>query len=200
METIVLPSDTPFYSLGVSPDVKKGADALMAELVALPWLEVTPARKEYFMSDRPRSYAYKVRGDDGPGTREYQSSDYSPIALRMLGALNLLFAGKFNVCFLNRYDTQHNQLGWHADDSPEMDHDHPIAVISLGAEREIWWKPKDHKGDVPPEWRQKLGHGSMFVMPPGFQRTHLHRIPRCDRKCDMRISLTFRRYIDKEQP
>ena len=36
----------------------------------------------------------------------------------------------YNVCFLNRYDDQRNHLGWHADDSPEMDHDHPIAVVS----------------------------------------------------------------------
>lgn len=162
----------------------------------LTWLEVTPARKEYFMSDKPRSYAYKTF--DGP--RTYHSSPYTDVVDSLRAAINILFAAKFNVCFFNRYDEQKHHLGWHADDSPEMDHDHPIAVVSLGVEREIWWKPKEHKGEIPPEWRRKLEHGSFFVMPPGFQRTHLHRIPKCDHACGVRISLTFRHYIDKEKP
>ncbi len=49
---------------------------------------------------------------------------------------------EFEVCFLNRYLDQSDHLGWHADDSPEMDDTRPIAVVSLGAEREIWFRPK----------------------------------------------------------
>lgn len=163
------------------------------------WLEVTPARKEHFMSDRPRAYAYKTF--EGP--RLYKSAPFTPQIESLLRVLNRAVSvqgivGSFNVCFLNRYDDQRNHLGWHADDSPEMDHDHPIAVVSFGAEREIWWKPKDHKGEIPAEWRQKLGHGSMFFMPAGFQKHYLHRIPKCDRECGVRVSLTFRHYIDKE--
>lgn len=165
----------------------------------LTWLEATPARKEYFMSDKPRSYAYKTF--DGP--REYHSNPYTPQVEGLRRMLNKAVSvqgivGDFNVCFLNRYDEQKHHLGWHADDSPEMDHDHPIAVVSFGAEREIWWKPKDHKGEIPPEWRQKLGHGSMFFMPAGFQRYYLHRIPKADKPVGVRVSLTFRHYIDKE--
>lgn len=174
----------------------------------LTWLEVTAARKEYFMSDRPRAYRYKTFD----GEREYRSAPFTPpvlglragFALLRLFPLDLVGLGAaaldFNVCFLNRYDTQHGHLGWHADDSPEMSHDHPIAVVSLGAEREIWWKPKAEKGETPPDRRRLLEHGSVFVMPAGFQREYLHRIPKCDRACGTRISLTFRHYLDKEQP
>lgn len=168
------------------------ADAALAELMGLDWLTVTEARKEYFMSDVPRSYAYKTYD----GTRDYRSSPF----VERVERLRLYLNGpglNYNVCFLNRYDTQHNQLGWHADDSPEMDHEHPIAVVSLGAEREIWWKEKAFKGEVPPENRRRLAHGSLFVMPPGFQLTHLHRIPKADRAVGTRISLTFRRYVDR---
>lgn len=68
--------------------------------------------------------------------------------------------------------------------------------VGGGAEREIWWKPKAHKGEVPREWRQTLAHGSLFVMPPGFQREYLHRVPKCDHAVGVRVSLTFRRYRD----
>lgn len=166
----------------------------------LTWLEVTEARKEYFMSDRPRSYVYKT----WEGGREYHSAPFTEQVQSLLNTLNAKTGpsehvrGQYNVCFLNRYDDQKNHLGWHADDSPEMDHDHPIAVVSFGAEREIWWKPKMHKGPIPPEWRRVLQHGSMFFMPAGFQKTHLHRIPKADRPVGVRVSLTFRHYVDKE--
>lgn len=170
-------------------------DMTFQHLLDLPWLELTTVRKEYFMSDKPRSYAYKTHD----GLRSYDSVPFTNAIQRWLLFLNEPGVN-YNVCFLNRYDTDRNHLGWHADDSPEMDHDHPIAVVSFGSEREIWWKPKEHKGEIPPEWRQKLEHGSLFVMPAGFQREYLHRIPKCDHACDIRISLTFRHYIDKEQP
>jgi alkylated DNA repair dioxygenase AlkB len=106
---------------------------------------------------------------------------------------------EYNVCFLNRYDHQKHQLNWHSDSSPEMDTTHPIAVVSFGVEREIWFRAKGADGEVlpgvtPPEERQKLGHGSLFVMPPFYQDTHMHRIPRCDHECGIRISLTFRKW------
>lgn len=166
---------------------------LILEILAnhLNWLSVTEARKEYFMSDVPRSYTY----GKPPHAREYHAAAYTSLVLLMQNILNRTHGTEYNVCFLNRYDDQKNQLGWHADDSPSMDRDHPIAVVSFGAEREIWWKPKDQKGIVPMDQRQKLEHGSLFIMPAGFQDTHLHRIPRADREVGMRISLTFRHYL-----
>jgi alkylated DNA repair dioxygenase AlkB len=191
------PPQVPTYMNNTfAPD----ADAMLRHLLLdLTWLEVTPARKEYFMSDVPRSYAYKVRDDAGSHMRDYHSSRYTPPVDVIREQLNAALDARFNVCFLNRYDDQRNHLGWHADDSPEMDHDHPIAVVSFGVVREIWWKPKLHKGPIPAEWRRELEPGSVFVMPAGFQRDYLHRIPKCDRQCGVRVSLTFRRYVDKKE-
>lgn len=174
------------------PIEKPEADCLFEHLLGLDWLSVTEARQEYFMAEQLRSYKY----GKGVGEREYHSSPYTFQVDELQTWLND-FEGpnQYNVCFLNRYDSQKHQLGWHADDSPSMDGGHPIAVVSLGAEREIWWKQKDESGLVPKEQRQLLKHGSVFIMPSGFQTDHLHRIPKCDRACGTRISLTFRRYI-----
>ncbi len=187
---------TPIYiSPPKRPEIAATTDFLLARLLELPWWDVTAARREYFMSDKPRAYDYKT----WDGSRTYHSADFTPEVLGVVQGLNVMTeGGRYNVCFLNRYDNQQQHLGWHADDSPGMDLDHPIAVVSVGVEREIWWKPKTHKGEIPPEWRRKLEHGSFFIMPAGFQREYLHRIPKCDHACGTRISLTFRHFIDKE--
>ena len=105
-----------------------------------------------------------------------------------------MYNSEYDVCFLNRYDNQRNHLGWHSDDSPEMDMNHPIAVVSIGAIREIWIKPREFKGEIPLSNRYPLASGSLFIMPAGFQESNLHKIPKHDRKCGGRISLTFRKY------
>ncbi len=165
---------------------------IKSELLALDWLTKRTARHEYFMSlDLPRSYSY---GNRNLGEETYEAKPFSPLVSRITLLLNMELEANFNVCFLNKYDNELQHLGWHADDFPGMDESEPIAVVSFGAEREIWVKPQDYKGTIPKEWRFSLGDGSLFVMPPGFQSTHFHRIPKHDRPCDWRISLTFRSF------
>lgn len=150
------------------------------------WVDDQYARRECFMSDIPREYQYIV---DGP---VYQSIPFHPLVKEVMEKINAEYGYKLDVCFLNYYIDQSKALGWHADDSHPIDQTQPIAVVSFGAEREIWWKPMDHKGDIPENWRQKLGDGSLFVMPAGMQSTHKHKIPKGDRVMGPRISLTFR--------
>jgi alkylated DNA repair dioxygenase AlkB len=108
--------------------------------------------------------------------------------------LNNDFNTGYDICFLNRYDNEKMWLGWHADDSSEIDSNHPIAVISFGAEREIWVKKMDYKGEIPVENKFMLNNGSLFVMPAGYQKENLHKIPKWNIPCSTRISLTFRKF------
>lgn len=212
-------------------------------LLGLNWLTVRAARQEYFMSDTPRTYSYGNRDDATP--QEYQSQPMTADVRNLMRWLNQRLHAEFNVCFLNKYDNQHQALGWHADDFPGMRADQGIAVMSYGAEREIWLKDKRgfpcptcapgragihcsvaelteaqvaqdgeptcmecfserHVGFVkaPPHGKQPadqrvlLEEGSCFFMPPGYQDTHLHRIPKHDRPCGARISLTFRSFTN----
>lgn len=156
-------------------------------LINSHWLEVKQARKEMFLSrDIFRTYFY------GNEDYEYTSSPYTS----EVREISDLIGDDYNVCFLNRYDNQHQALGWHADDSPNVDPNHPIAVVSLGAEREIWIKPQGYKGVIPECNKQLLHNGSLFIMPPQFQQNFFHKIPKHSRECGTRISLTFRRYVD----
>lgn len=183
---------TPIYI----PNLLEGSvDELVRDT---PWLDRTSARRECFMSAGGGiSYTY----GKGRGVRTYVSIDYTPFVSATLNVVNealwLHGLGKMNGCFLNCYMDDHQHLGWHADDFREMDHTCPVVSVSFGEPREIWWRKKGEQGVVPASSRQLLGHGSMFVMPPGMQDTHEHRVPKGDRAMGPRVSLTFRRFFER---
>lgn len=143
-------------------------------------------RSEYYINEKNVPYSY--------GVAKYQRTYFpQPLHEEILKIKNKLedFCGfKFEVCFLNAYNNQSDCLGWHADDSPEMDDNRPIAIISLGVEREIWFK-ENNKEEV---FKLLLNNGSLCLMNPGMQDTHKHRIPKASFSCGTRISLTFRGY------
>lgn len=156
----------------------------------VPWVDETAARKECFMSDVTRQYQYLRNGP------VYQSVPMQQLVGSIMDRINLLFGHKLNVCFLNHYSDQSKALGWHADDAEQIDQTQPIAVVSFGQARDIWFRLKGAKGVVPPEDRVLLGHGSLLIMPAGFQHTHEHRIPKGDRLMKARTSLTYRCWKD----
>jgi len=125
--------------------------------------------------------------------RTYESVLMDSLVCSIMELINKEFLTSYNVCFLNHYADRHKHLGWHADDSPELDADHPIAVLSFGATRQIWVKEKDYSGEIPDENKYELTNGSLFIMPKGFQEKYVYKIPKHDRECDGRISLTYRR-------
>jgi alkylated DNA repair dioxygenase AlkB len=160
------------------------------------WVWRTGARAEAFMTEVPGvPYQYGKQ----PFEREYHSTEMLPIVKAIMDEVNIELTHfrhvkPVNGCFLNRYDNQWHALGWHSDDFEGMDHEAPVAVISLGQPRDIWWRPIGQSGTVPDDQRQLLASGSLFIMPPGFQHTHQHRIPKGDREMGPRVSLTFRRF------
>lgn len=159
------------------------------------WVNREAPRDECFMAapNAPRAYSYGNNNERREALHTYHAVDMHPAVLRLLTRINGEFGTSYNVCVLNYYKDRHQHLGWHADDSPEQDLDHPIAVVSFGAERYIYTKEKSFKGTIPPSDMYLLTVGSLFIMPGGYQGNHFHRIPKHDRDCGGRISLTFRK-------
>jgi alkylated DNA repair dioxygenase AlkB len=149
-------------------------------------------RCEYYCNDIPLPYDY----GQGKGRRRYEPRPYHPAIMAIRHKLEAFAKVAFEVCFLNRYLNQSDHLGWHSDDSPEMDDARPIVSVSLGVEREIWFRkyPSRMSEQMPIE-KQLLGHGSLCLMQPGMQDTWQHRIPKSASQCGERISLTFRGYV-----
>lgn len=156
----------------------------------LEWVDVAGNRLEYYCNDFNKPYVY----GKGTGQREYKVQPYHPLISIMRNQLEALTGAKFEACFLNGYRDGSDHLNWHADDSPEMDDGRPIGIISLGAKREIYFRPQSDKLDVTKIW---LESGSLCLMEPGMQDTHYHRIPKSSvANCGPRISLTFRGYTN----
>ena len=168
----------------------------------VPWERHTATRSECFMAPgKPYEYTY----GSGRGVRSYWSVPFAAGVDVLMGTLNSYLGenpwlgkypgwGPMTGCFLNRYDDNKEFLGFHADNFVGMDHTKCVAVVSFGEPREIWWRENDVKGDVPLANRQLLGNGSLFLMPPGMQHTHQHRIPKGDRTMGPRVSLTYRAF------
>lgn len=150
------------------------------------WEERTSARFEAFWSDTDKPYSY----GRGVGSREYIPKPFPNQMVAIKMGIEYLAGGPMQLCFLNRYDTQHQHLGWHADFSLMQDPEAPIIVQSFGAEREIWVRPNG--GDASTVEKYLLESGSIFIMPAGMQETHQHRIPKHPQPCGRRISLTWR--------
>jgi alkylated DNA repair dioxygenase AlkB len=96
----------------------------------------------------------------------------------------------FEGCFMNLYENGTDALGWHADDDPKINHEKPIAVVSLGSWRSISLRSNDKTWHA----QRILDPGSLLMMPAGSQQTHQHKIAKASdmARATPRISLTFR--------
>lgn len=155
----------------------------------LQWIRVgTTPRDEYFVSDVEKPYTYGV----ADFARTYRPQPWSQMLRNLQGIAKAIAGMPMELCFLNRYHHGRDHLGWHADDSPEMDDARPIIIMSFGAAREIQFRPNDAPKDVS---TLMMNSGDIVVMAPGMQDTHQHRIPKSgDQRLGSRISLTWRGY------
>ena len=96
---------------------------------------------------------------------------------------------RFNSLLLNRYRDGADRMGWHADDEPELDDQAPIVSLSLGAARDLRFRPRH--GDEAP-LAINLADGDLLVMDPPSQRHWQHALPPRARVISERINLTFR--------
>jgi alkylated DNA repair dioxygenase AlkB len=94
----------------------------------------------------------------------------------------------FDSLNFNLYRNERDSIALHADGEAEGLWSYPIASVSLGAVRRFGWR-KNSNGSA---WSIELGHGSLLIMPPGFQRDYVHCVPKQGNPCGARINLTFR--------
>ena len=191
-----------FAPVNYYPDFVPDPAALLSDLLAhTGWERRSDApRGELFLSDVLEPYTY----GRGNGRRTYHPHPLPLRVQKLRHNIAGLLGTWHEAIFLNRYDggdrglasANRDHLGWHADDSPEMDHARPIAVASLGAVRclEFCHKSNDTKASGAVQ-RQELASGSLLVMRAGMQREWVHRVPKAGHLVGVRVSLTFRGHL-----
>lgn len=96
---------------------------------------------------------------------------------------------EYGACFINVYEGQSGEIGWHKDNSPSIDASKPVTVVTLGDARPIELRESADSEVI----SITPSHGSIYMMPPRFQEVYDHRVPEVsDPKAGIRISLVFR--------
>jgi alkylated DNA repair dioxygenase AlkB len=181
-------SDFPVtYTPGFLKDPDAVFDALWNEL---EWEQRpnTP-RREYWTNIFSRDYTY---GRD-LGQRTYSSRPSHPCIEHVADLLEEALGFRYEGCFLNGYATNKDSLGFHADDDKKINHERPIAVVTVGDGRDIECLNRATGDKI----RVFLEPGSLFLMHAGMQSTHFHRIPKAGFVVKRpRISLTYRALLE----
>ncbi len=164
-------ADKTFTSLEKETPWERRVSRMRGRDVPVPRLEVWIAEKPYTYSGRT-----------------YQPHPWTPLLSEIKEKVERAARSEFNSVLLNLYGDGRDSVGWHADNEPEMSHDHPIASVSLGATRRF----QVRKGKDGPIQPLELGHGSLLIMGAGMQREWRHQLKKEPKPCGPRINLTFR--------
>ena len=109
-----------------------------------------------------------------------------PVVAQLEAELDVLF----NNCLLNFYETGHNKMGFHADDTTDLQPGTGVAIVSLGGMRKITYR---RKKDPLNQRSFELLPGSLLYMDADVQLHWVHAIKR-QTKATARISLTWRAF------
>ncbi|XP_069975758.1 DNA oxidative demethylase ALKBH2 [Penaeus vannamei] len=91
-------------------------------------------------------------------------------------------------------------MGEHKDDEKDLDHNTPIASLSLGQSRDFYFRHQDAR---PPKSMKiekvslLLEHGSLLLMNPPTNNFWYHALPPRKSAGGLRINLTFRKILRK---
>jgi alkylated DNA repair dioxygenase AlkB len=99
---------------------------------------------------------------------------------------------EFNYALVNNYIDGTNSIGYHSDDERNLGKTPSIAGISLGQEREMYFKSTLTNEII----KLSLPHNSLLIMYYPTNRYWKHAILKSNKKIGQRISITFRNLVN----
>lgn len=111
-----------------------------------------------------------------------------------------------NSCLINKYRNNHDSIKPHRDNNISFGNNPTIIGLSLGSSRYININriiyDENKLGEIVPDKLNQnlnlkflLEDNSVFIMAGASQKYYSHEIPKEDRDCKLRYSLTFREYL-----
>ena len=183
-DPIVLAGNVGYYP-GFIP--AEEADELFAVLSKLQWSQPV------LRGMGPDSPMIARMSDSSPrpqAANEIAPTPWTPEANRLKLLVEEKTGCTFDSLLLSLYRDHRDCLALRAsgrEDGPPMES--PIATVSLGAVRRFWWEDSKDGSTT----AQLLEHGSLLLLPPGFQRDNHRELRKQEKPCGPRISLTFSR-------
>jgi alkylated DNA repair dioxygenase AlkB len=126
---------------------------------------------------------------------EYQVVPMHPLLIPLCNAIERQIGFPSTNCLLNYYETGRSTMGFHSDATYNLAEGTGVAIISLGAERNLTFRSKSDQSLL---INFPLPHGSLFYMTQLTQAFWTHAIKKTETD-DARISLTFRHIISPEE-
>jgi hypothetical protein len=105
----------------------------------------------------------------------------------------------YDVCLLNYYRNGKDKFKFHSD-REEIGNDVPIASVSFGTERKIYFRSIPKFGREDEEHCIILGHGSLLIMGKGCHENYIHGLPTDNKVKSERLNLTFRKTTPNNNP
>jgi len=177
--------ETPEATISLGFLAPDAATALFQDLVAqVQWDERMKARKTACFGQ-----TYDDSGVD------YEVVPMHPLLALLCEAIEREIGFRPTNCLLNYYETGRSSMGFHSDATYNLAEGTGVAIVSLGAERDLTFRSKanpDVLVDFP------LPHGSLFYMTQLTQDYWTHAIRKTETD-DARISLTFRHVLSPDE-
>lgn len=148
-------------------------------------------RKQIAFGDTNTNYHFS---GTSVGTYDWNKTDNSLNSMmgrklkELVKTISEIACFDFNYILVNNYLDQTNSIGYHSDDEKELGRYPVIAGISLGQEREIYFKSNITNEVI----KISLPHNSLYVMYYPTNKYWKHAIPKSGKPMRQRISLTFR--------
>jgi alkylated DNA repair dioxygenase AlkB len=163
----------------------EAATALFEALLAqVQWDERMKARKTACFGQ-----TYDDSGVD------YQVIDMHPLLVPLCDAIERQLGFRPTNCLLNYYETGRSTMGFHSDATYNLAGGTGVAIVSIGAERDLTFRSKT---DLTLQIPFSLPHGSLFYMSQATQDYWTHAIKKTETD-DARISLTFRHILSPSE-
>jgi alkylated DNA repair dioxygenase AlkB len=122
---------------------------------------------------------------------EYPFQDFLPELEQIIERLQTVIGFKPNNCLLNYYSDGKSKMGYHSDQTSILEQNTGIAIVSLGATRNLKFRNIEHPQHF---LTYELNDGSLIYMTQEIQDSWQHAIPKSETEKG-RISLTFRSLV-----
>lgn len=142
-------------------------------------------------------------GDPGVSYRyaggRKQARPWTPTLEKLRRKVEAATGLSFNYVLLNCYEDGRDYIGYHADDTRDLQQGSTIASLSLGAERDFLLKPSsdEAKAQALETRKVRLAHGSLLCMGGATQQHYKHSVPARPKLTLARVNATWRQVVSR---